>query len=78
MFDVTNHQSCVDAIELVRGHMKSNGLPFAALVNNAGVSRRYVAEFQDLNDARSLFETNFFGMVDLTQLALPLLRQNAG
>lgn len=39
---------------------------------------RVVAEFHDISDVRRVFETNLFGLMDITQLALPLLRQSKG
>ena len=76
--DVTNHQSCVAAMESVKTLSKKSNLPFIALVNNAGVSRRNIGEFHDVQDAKQVFETNFFGLLDLTQLSLPLLRESKG
>ena len=78
MFDVTNHDSCVTAMSQVAATLDERKVPLVALVNNAGVSRRKTAEFHDVADAKTVFETNFFGMLDLTQLALPLLRKHQG
>ena len=77
LFDVTNHESCVKAVEFLKTYSSEHGLPLVAVVNNAGISRRMVAEFNSLEDARVVFETNFFGM-DLTQLTLPMLRESKG
>ena len=76
--DITNHNSCVNAIKHVQDFMISTKLPFVALVNNAGISRTAACEYHDLNDVRALFDTNFFGMVDMTQLVLPMLRESKG
>lgn len=76
--DVTNHESCVNAVSQLAAETKKQNLPFIALVNNAGISRRHPAEFHELSDIRTVFETNFFGLVDLTQLALPMLRASEG
>jgi short-subunit dehydrogenase len=53
-------------------------LPFVALVNNAGISRKQVAEFHDVSDAKDVFETNFFGVLDLVQQSMPHLRKSKG
>jgi short-subunit dehydrogenase len=54
-------------------------LPFVGLVNNAGIGGNYSPlEFQDMEYARKLLDTNVFGLLDLTQLSLPLLRQSQG
>ena len=78
MMDVTNHDSCVKAIKIIEDVAVAEQLPFVALVNNAGVSREVPAEFHDINDAKMLFDTNFWGIVDLVQLALPMLRESKG
>ena len=48
------------------------------LINNAGVGEeedwQSTAENVPLDTLRRTFETNFFGLVDLTQRLLPLLR----
>jgi NAD(P)-dependent dehydrogenase (short-subunit alcohol dehydrogenase family) len=47
------------------------------LVNNAGVDSDYLpVEHGSLADWRRLFETNVFGLVALTQSAIPVLRAN--
>lgn len=49
------------------------------LVNNAGVECAYLpAEHQPLDDWRRVFETNVFGLVELTRLAIPRLRRAGG
>jgi NAD(P)-dependent dehydrogenase (short-subunit alcohol dehydrogenase family) len=48
------------------------------LVNNAGADGDHVpVEHADLDEWRAIFETNVFGMVDLTRAAIPTLRANA-
>jgi NAD(P)-dependent dehydrogenase (short-subunit alcohol dehydrogenase family) len=44
------------------------------LVNNAGFGFRAAVEEADAKDLRELFETNFFGLVRLTQAVLPGMR----
>lgn len=47
------------------------------LVNNAGVDSDYLpVEHSNLDDWRSLFETNVLGLVRMTISAIPLLREN--
>lgn len=78
LLDVTSHESCVNAAKTVLDALKSERKPMVALVNNAGVSRRVPLELHDIDDAKNVFETNFFGMMDLTQTFLPLLRKDKG
>lgn len=78
IIDVTNHESTVRAVENIKALMAEKNLPFVGLVNNAGISRSVISEYHSLDDARAVFETNFFGVLDLTQQTLPLLRQSKG
>lgn len=48
------------------------------LVNNAGRGSYYTASTTPLDDARSLFELNFFAPLDLTRRAVPWLRETHG
>ena len=49
------------------------------LVNNAGIETSYLpAESAPLAAWRAVFETNLFGLVELTQRAIPVLRAAGG
>ena len=76
--DVTSHQSIVKSIQTVQTFMKTKNLPFIALVNNAAIANWKILEYYDLSEAKSLFDTNFFGVLDITQQFLPLLRSSKG
>lgn len=78
IMDLNDHDSMVGAIDSIVQHMQNEQLPFVACIHNAGINRQLPAEFHPLDDVRTLFETNFFGVVDLTQLVLPLLRECKG
>ena len=47
------------------------------LVNNAGIGAMGLFEDADPQRLRSIMEVNFFALVEMTRLALPLLRQGA-
>src|ERR1700677_3077408 len=48
-----------------------------ALVNNAGIDTDYLPiEHANLDDWRSIFETNVVGVVAVTKVAIPVLREN--
>ncbi len=68
--DVTDEGSmraCVDAVVAAEGAV-------GALVNNAGYSQSGAVESIDLDSIRRQFETNVFGLIRMSQLALPGMR----
>lgn len=49
------------------------------LVNNAGIELDYLpVEHTPMDDWRTVFETNVFGLVDMTRRAIPALRRTRG
>ncbi len=69
--DVTDEQSMRDAVGAVEQAEGAVGV----LVNNAGYSQSGAIETVPIEDARRQFETNVFGVVRLTQLVLPKMRE---
>jgi short-subunit dehydrogenase len=71
--DITDSEVRRRAIQSATEHL--GGLDI--LINNAGVGA--TARFEDTTQdtLRRMFEVNFFALFDLTQLALPLLKQGA-
>lgn len=68
--DVTDEQSmraAVDQVEQAEGAV-------GVLINNAGYSQSGAIETVPLDAVRRQFETNVFGLVRLTQLVLPRMR----
>lgn len=78
--DVTDPASVAEAaasVEARFGHLD-------ALINNAGVSHRPGADFTgqlprsaDVDHVRFVFETNVFGVINVTSAFLPLLRRSS-
>jgi NAD(P)-dependent dehydrogenase (short-subunit alcohol dehydrogenase family) len=68
--DITDPEQCRAAVAAVQERF--GGLD--VLVNNAGVGYFSTVEEGDLDAARGLFETNFFSVARLIQLALPGMR----
>lgn len=68
--DVTDEPSMQAAVDRILTDHGAVGV----LVNNAGYALQGPVETTPLNEARAQFETNVFGMVRLTQLALPGMR----
>lgn len=72
--DVTNMDTIREAKEELDRQVGS----LDVLINNAGISGeqlQYVAD-SSIAAIRSLFETNFFGAIQTTQILLPLLRKS--
>lgn len=61
-------RQCVDRVLSEAGHID-------VLVNNAGLMHQGLAEETSIDEARSAFETNFFGVVRVTDTVLPLMRE---
>lgn len=66
--DETSVQAAVSAVEEAEGAV-------GALVNNAGYSQSGAVESVDLDDIRAQFETNVFGLIRMSQLVLPKMRE---
>lgn len=69
--DVTNEELMTAAVDTV---IAESGR-IDALVNNAGYSQGGAAETLDLDDVRRQFETNVFGLLRMSQLVLPHMRE---
>ena len=66
--DEASMQAAVKAVEDAEGAV-------GALVNNAGYSQSGAVESVKLDDVRSQFETNVFGLIRMSQLVLPGMRR---
>jgi NAD(P)-dependent dehydrogenase (short-subunit alcohol dehydrogenase family) len=69
--DVTDEASMVAAVDAVTAESGR----IDALVNNAGYSQSGASETLDVDDVRRQFETNVFGLLRLSQLVLPTMRE---
>ena len=69
--DVTNEASMIEAVTAVEAAAGA----VAVLVNNAGYGLYGPVEQLPMDEIRRQFETNFFGLVRLTQLVLPGMRK---
>jgi len=65
-------------VERVKTDLAKNGKVLMGLVNNAGIASGLPLEVHSLDDARLMFDVNYFGMMHLTQLCLPSLRASGG
>jgi len=69
--DVTSEDSMTAAVDAIN---RESGA-VAALVNNAGYSQSGASETLDLDEVRRQFETNVFGLLRMSQLVLPQMRE---
>jgi len=69
--DVTDEASMVSAVAAVEAEFGAVDV----LVNNAGYGQYGAIESVSMDRIRTQFETNVFGMVRLTQLVLPKMRE---
>ena len=70
--DVTHVDSCRDAL----AEIQSQGFWVQTLINNAGYGQ--FGAFEDIDDAtaRAQFDTNVFGLSNITRLVIPAMREN--
>lgn len=72
--DITDEEQVKAAVAQV---MAENGR-IDILINNAGFGISGAVEFTETEDARRLFDVNFFGMVRMNRAVLPIMRQQGG
>ena len=69
--DVHSDESVSNCVE----HILAQAGRIDVLINNAGTGIAGAAEETQLSEARTVFETNFFGMVRITNAVLPIMRR---
>jgi NAD(P)-dependent dehydrogenase (short-subunit alcohol dehydrogenase family) len=78
ILDVTDESSIQAALATVQQFTVEKGLPFVAVVANAGIAKEAPLEFLPMSDIRDVLDVNFFGALALVQAFLPLARQHKG
>ena len=76
LLDVTSHAQVAAARDTIEAACRDRGLD--AVVNNAGIAIAAPIEFVPPAELRRQFEVNVFGLVDVTQAFIPLLRKAKG
>lgn len=70
-FDVTDHTSINRAASYLGQILDGQGLKL--LINNAGIAVTGPVELLDVDDFRTQYEVNYFGLIAVTKAFLPLL-----
>jgi short-subunit dehydrogenase len=77
-FDITKPETFNDILDIIISSTANKNTVYG-LVNNAGYVEPGAIEDINMNNLRSQFETNFFGLVGFTKKVLPLMiRRNEG
>ena len=71
VLDVSDDESVAEAAERVT----ASGGPLDVLINNAGVAHNACLEDVDIEAAKRVFETNYWGVIRCTQAFLPAMRE---
>jgi len=72
--DVTDSASIERAVKQARKEMGD----IDVLINNAGISHMGPFEEMPEKQGRAIFETNFFGLIELTKTVVPMMREAGG
>jgi NADP-dependent 3-hydroxy acid dehydrogenase YdfG len=72
--DVVDPASIAAAVNTVRQDLSLHGDSLDILINNAGQSLVYPALDTSIDEAKRLFDVNFWGVVAVTQAFMPLLQ----
>ena len=76
--DVTSDEDVNDVHKQVTEQLEKDGFELWALVNNAGIMTAFKVEWGLMDDFKSLFDVNVFGLVRVTRVFLPLIRKSKG
>ncbi|GBO36861.1 Estradiol 17-beta-dehydrogenase 2, partial [Araneus ventricosus] len=80
--DVTKDESVEKAVQFVKANLGSSDplkfLELWAVINNAGIQKRFLTELTRIQDFQDTMEVNAFGQVRVSKAFLPLLRKSRG
>ena len=71
-FDITEYQDA----ETITDYLISKHGKIDILINNAGISITGPVESSEMDNIKNLFDTNFFGHINLIQNVVPHMRKN--
>ena len=69
--DVNSDASVTQAV----GEIISKAGPLDVMINNAGIGMNATVEDVDIEEAKQVFDTNFWGIIRCTQAVLPAMRE---
>ena len=64
-----------NSVKKALGELLSNSGPVDVLINNAGIGMNATLEDVDIEEAKIVFDTNFWGIIRCTQAVLPAMRE---
>ncbi|MBT40386.1 MAG: short-chain dehydrogenase/reductase [Deltaproteobacteria bacterium] len=64
-----------NSVKKALGELLSNSGPVDVLINNAGIGMNATLEDVDIEKAKIVFDTNFWGIIRCTQAVLPAMRE---
>jgi 3-oxoacyl-[acyl-carrier protein] reductase len=73
-FDMCDGQQIKSGVNMIR----ADKLPVDILINNAGVTYNALLSMTSIEKTRNMFETNFFGLMTLTQLVVRIMSKTGG
>jgi NAD(P)-dependent dehydrogenase (short-subunit alcohol dehydrogenase family) len=76
--DVTKSSDIRDAFLEISSAQSKHAMTEFSLINNAGIAIGGPCEGVPMSEWRGLFDVNVFGLIETTQVFLPLLRQTKG
>ena len=77
--DVTSSESISAAFEVIDSYLEQRSpMQLIGLVNNAGISGKMPLEIVPMERVHRLFDVNVFGLLKVSQVAIPILRKSEG
>ena len=75
---IKSNINSIDEIDNCISYIKNKEERIDVLINNAGIGFTGPIEEADLEDVEKLFNTNFFGPLEMIKKVLPIMRKNNG
>ena len=76
--DVTKEEDLLNLVKVSEEYISAKNIRLWGLVNNAGIAITAFLDWASISNFRKVFEVNFFSIVILSKLFLPLLKRTRG